>query len=216
MSGLRAQNKADKEARIREAAWALFAERGFEGATVREIAQRAGVAQGTVFVYAKDKEDLLAMLFADRLGAVVNNAFQTLPPDAELLDALLHIFSCFMRFYEQDTRLARSLVRGVLFLEGPAAERMHQLNLPFLFQMAGLFEAAQARGLARPELLPLVAAANAFAAYFMALASWLNGLSPDRAAAEGQLRLALEHQLLGVLLPSPETVALNPTQGSAS
>ena len=80
MSGLRAKNKADKEARILEAAWALFAEQGYEAATVREIAQRAGVAQGTVFVYAKDKADLLAMLFADRLSAVVESAFATLPP----------------------------------------------------------------------------------------------------------------------------------------
>jgi AcrR family transcriptional regulator len=215
MSGLRAQNKADKEARIREAAWALFAERGYEAATVREIAQRAGVAQGTVFVYAKDKEDLLAMLFADRLGAVVESAFATLPAGATLLDALTHVFSSFMRFYAQDTRLARSVVRGVLFLEGPAAERMERLNRPFLGRVAGLFGTAQAQGLARPELVPFVAAVNAFAAYFMVLASWLNGLLPDLATAEAQLRLALEHQLLGVLLPTPSTVELSTQQGAA-
>ena len=215
MSGLRAKNKADKEARIREAAWALFAEQGYEAATVREIAQRAGVAQGTVFVYAKDKADLLAMLFADRLSAVVESAFATLPAGASLLDALVHVFSSFMRFYAQDTRLARSVVRGVLFLEGPAAERMERLNRPFLGRVAGLFVAAQAQGLARAELVPFVAALNAFAAYFMALAAWLNGLLPDLAAAEAQLRLALEHQLLGVLLPSSSTIEL-PTQQGAS
>jgi TetR/AcrR family transcriptional regulator, cholesterol catabolism regulator len=215
MSGLRAQNKADKEARIREAAWALFAERGFEAATVREIAQRAGVAQGTVFVYAKDKEDLLAMLFADRLGAVVERAFATLPADAPLLHALVHVFSCFMRFYAEDVRLARSVVRGVLFLEGPAAERMERLNRPFIARVAALFEAAQAQGLTRAGLSPLIAAMNAFAAYFMVLASWLNGLTPSLAAAEAQLHLALEHQLLGVLTPIPPQPELPTQQGAA-
>ena len=40
MSGLRAQNKADKTLRIREAAWSLFVEQGYEAATVRGIAKR--------------------------------------------------------------------------------------------------------------------------------------------------------------------------------
>jgi AcrR family transcriptional regulator len=215
MSGLRAQNKADKEARILEAAWALFVERGYDATTVREIAQRAGVAQGTVFVYAQDKQDLLATLFAARLGAVVESAFATLPQGVSLLDALMHVFTSFMRFYAQDTRLARSVVRGVLFLEGPAAERMERLNRPFLGQVAGLFAQAQAQGLARAELVPFVAALNAFAAYFMALAAWLNGLLPSLPAAEAQLRLALEHQLLGVLLPSASTIELPTQQGAA-
>jgi hypothetical protein len=132
-----------------------------------------------------------------------------------LLDALMHVFTSFMRFYAQDTRLARSVVRGVLFLEGPAAERMERLNRPFLGQVAGLFAQAQAQGLARAELVPFVAALNAFAAYFMALAAWLNGLLPSLPAAEAQLRLALEHQLLGVLLPSASTIELPTQQGAA-
>ena len=57
--GLRARNKLDKLRRIKEAAQSLFIAKGFDDTTMREIAVRAGVGLGTIFLYAKDKRDLL-------------------------------------------------------------------------------------------------------------------------------------------------------------
>src|SRR5436189_90910 len=52
----------DAAGRLREAAMALYAERGFEGTTVAEIADRAGVTARTFFRYFADKREVL---FAD-------------------------------------------------------------------------------------------------------------------------------------------------------
>jgi len=69
-AGLRERGKLDKRRRIMEAAREVFIEHGYEQATTREIAARAGVSVGTVFVYAKDKRDLLLLIVNGELDAV--------------------------------------------------------------------------------------------------------------------------------------------------
>jgi len=53
----------DKRARILEAAVWVFARKGYFGARVSEIARRAGIADGTIYLYFRNKEDLLVSLF---------------------------------------------------------------------------------------------------------------------------------------------------------
>ena len=58
--------KSEKRGRITEAAIAVFAERGFHAARVSDIARRAGVADGTIYLYFKNKEDLLLSIFEEQ------------------------------------------------------------------------------------------------------------------------------------------------------
>lgn len=57
----------NKRARILEAAEKVFAERGFFHARVSEIAREAGVADGTIYLYFKNKDDLLISVFESRM-----------------------------------------------------------------------------------------------------------------------------------------------------
>jgi AcrR family transcriptional regulator len=57
-AGLRERKKAQRRQRIADTARRLFAERGFEGVTVAEVAREANVSEGTVFNYFPTKEDL--------------------------------------------------------------------------------------------------------------------------------------------------------------
>src|SRR5688572_26853294 len=45
--------------KVLEAAEKIFSEKGFHGSTTKEIAEEAGVAEGTIFKYFKTKKDLL-------------------------------------------------------------------------------------------------------------------------------------------------------------
>src|SRR5437660_12011340 len=59
-----------KRERILDAAVRVFAEKGFFGAKVSEIAREAGVADGTIYLYFKSKDDLLISLFEDRMERI--------------------------------------------------------------------------------------------------------------------------------------------------
>jgi TetR/AcrR family transcriptional regulator, fatty acid metabolism regulator protein len=53
----------DKRQRILQAAAKVFARKGYHGARVSEIARRADVADGTIYLYFRNKEDILVSLF---------------------------------------------------------------------------------------------------------------------------------------------------------
>ena len=60
----------DKRERILAAAERVFARRGFFASRVSEIAKDAGVADGTIYLYFKSKDDLLISLFENRIKQV--------------------------------------------------------------------------------------------------------------------------------------------------
>jgi len=53
----------DKRQRILQAAVKVFARKGYHGARVSEIAQKARVADGTIYLYFRNKEDIIVSLF---------------------------------------------------------------------------------------------------------------------------------------------------------
>jgi TetR/AcrR family fatty acid metabolism transcriptional regulator len=63
-------DRVAKRDRILEAAEGVFAERGFYAAKVADIAKAAGVADGTIYLYFKNKDDLLVSLFEARMEVV--------------------------------------------------------------------------------------------------------------------------------------------------
>lgn len=72
------RRKADRPAEIVEAALAVFAEKGFAAAKLDEIAARAGVSKGALYLYFETKEDLFR--------AVVE---QAIAPNLEMMRAMI-------------------------------------------------------------------------------------------------------------------------------
>lgn len=56
------------------AAMAVFAERGYQGATLDEIARRAGVAKGTAYIYFTDKSELFFAVFEKWTGEAMGSS----------------------------------------------------------------------------------------------------------------------------------------------
>ena len=60
-------SRPDKRALITDAAIAVFAEKGYRSARVADVAKIAGVADGTIYLYFKNKEDLLLSVFEEKM-----------------------------------------------------------------------------------------------------------------------------------------------------
>src|SRR5260370_16306139 len=68
-----AETKADTRQRILEAARQLFAASGYQASTTRDIANAAGIANGTLFNYFPNKEAILASLVAEVAAGIHTN-----------------------------------------------------------------------------------------------------------------------------------------------
>src|SRR5581483_4992689 len=136
----------DKRERLRAAAWHLFSTVGYEATTTRAIAERAGVASGTLFLYARDKQDLLFLVFEERLRAAVDDAFRTLPHGVSLTAQLLHIFRRMFEMYGENGQVSRQFVKELPGAEGPNADRVNALTVTFFQKVGSLVERAQERG----------------------------------------------------------------------
>lgn len=196
----RGEKKQDKRERIRQAAWELFNEVGYEEATTRAVAERAGVASGTLFLYASDKRDLLFLVMHDRLAEAVEDGFDTLPDKAPLLDRWMHLFRRIFAMYAEHPELSAAFVRLLPGAEGANVARVNALTFAFLHRLAGLVHEAQQRGEVAADVLPLQAASNVFSLYFGSLLAWLSGMLPLDLALSQHLLPALALQIRGLRL----------------
>jgi AcrR family transcriptional regulator len=71
--GRRDRGKQDKRARIMAAARELFASRGVDGVTTQQIADRADVAIGTLYLYTATKAELLIMVQNEKFAAAIDD-----------------------------------------------------------------------------------------------------------------------------------------------
>lgn len=100
---------SDKGQRILNAAETVFADCGFYNAKVSDIAKEAGVADGTIYLYFKSKDDLLISLFEARMTTVcdaMHAAVSKVSPAAEKLQTF--IFTHF-KMVNEHPRLAEVL-----------------------------------------------------------------------------------------------------------
>jgi AcrR family transcriptional regulator len=150
--GLRERNKLQKRRRIYQVARRLFEKQGYDSTTMRQIARAADVGEGTVFLYAKDKRELLFRIFKDDLIALFEEAFQDVPPKAAFLEQLLAFTTPVLQFLLPHGALARIMVRENFNLTGHAADEFEDLRSSMNEKFGRILRDAQQRGEVRREL----------------------------------------------------------------
>jgi AcrR family transcriptional regulator len=111
------RRKEDRPAEITEAALAAFAEKGYAATRVDEVARRAGVSKGLLYLYFKTKEDLfkavIRSFLSPRIDALISNIEQT---DLSATEFIRGPFLTFAKSLPASP--ARILVR-LMIAEGP-------------------------------------------------------------------------------------------------
>jgi TetR/AcrR family fatty acid metabolism transcriptional regulator len=100
----------EKRARILDAAVKVFAERGFHSATVAEIARGAGVADGTIYLYFKGKDDLLLRLFDEKMTELVAEVKEALSTERNAPGKLRRFIQLHLALVERNPELASVLI----------------------------------------------------------------------------------------------------------
>jgi AcrR family transcriptional regulator len=195
--GLRERNKREKLARIRAAARSLFAKRGFEATTAREIAEKAGIGTGTLFLYVRDKRELLFLTFEEDARRIFAEGSAAAAKERDVVAQLMALFGRFIAYYARDPSHSKALLQELFFREHDS-ERMGRLTLEFGAHVAELVAKAQARGALRADVPPMLAANALFAHYAYWVQGWLGAGIVSREGVEDGLRRALELQLDGL------------------
>jgi AcrR family transcriptional regulator len=121
-TGLRERKKVQTREQITEAAIRLFAERGFDGTTVDDIANAADVSRRTFFRYFARKEDVV-LAWKQEAAQDLRDALAARPPDEAPLEAVQGAIATLADGYGARRELTLGLLR--LFerpLELPHAE----------------------------------------------------------------------------------------------
>ena len=79
----------DKRVRITDAAVAVFAQKGYHAARVSDVAKEAGVADGTIYLYFRNKEDLLLSIFEEKMEMLNSMAHGDTQAQLSLLTSMV-------------------------------------------------------------------------------------------------------------------------------
>lgn len=146
MPGKRRQIQKEETRRLLlDTAYDLFQEKGYDKATIRELAARAQVAQGTIFKHFPDKQSLVAAAFENDLQAIVEDAFLHLPP-SDIKRQLVYMARRLYQFYQPRPALFRVLIGQAFLLMGEGENTIARLLDDFFLRIAGVFQSALERG----------------------------------------------------------------------
>jgi AcrR family transcriptional regulator len=90
------------ETTIAQAAKAVFAERGYQGATLEEIAQRAGMSKATIYIYYKNKDDLFLQVVEELVNTAMAITAEEAATSKPPIDKLYAMVRNKMEFYERE------------------------------------------------------------------------------------------------------------------
>ncbi|WP_407269142.1 TetR/AcrR family transcriptional regulator [Radiobacillus sp. PE A8.2] len=91
---------------IIDAAVDVIAENGYHASQVSKIAKHAGVADGTIYLYFKNKEDILVSMFREKMGQFIEKIEQEIAEQTDANGKLLALIRAHFTQLSQDHALA--------------------------------------------------------------------------------------------------------------
>ena len=162
-----------KHAKIIAAAIKVFAEKGFHNAHVSEIAREAKVADGTIYLYFKNKDDILISLFEQELCKIVENIRNDLEKETDPLEKIRRLVVNHLSTVANEKQLMEVL--GVEVRQSAKFMKKY-VNKPFMEYLdliRSIITEGQEKGLIRQDLSPGVMKRALFGALDEMVRYWL-------------------------------------------
>lgn len=186
----RAERKREETRReIIDAAFDCFAERGYHGTGIADIASRLGMGHGTFYRYFQNKRDIVDHVIDDLVGRIVESLGTENAPDAadtlaEYRDQVDRIADSLTTIFYADPRIPRFLLSGVTGVDTELNQRIFGVLDAATMLTVGYLTHGVERGYLRADL---DVANTARAINGLIVASLLFGLQAvEQGAPEGQ------------------------------
>lgn len=141
---------------IIEAAIKVIADNGYHGSQVSKIAREAGVAEGTIYLYFENKEDILISIFREKLGELISIApkkLNNIENSFEILASLIHLhFSTF----QNNRKLAHVLQIELRQSDKSIRKGIAEVIREYYRLIEDLVRVGVEKGYFRPELDPKI------------------------------------------------------------
>ncbi|MBI3649998.1 MAG: TetR/AcrR family transcriptional regulator [Acidobacteria bacterium] len=158
---------------ILRAAIKVFAKGGFFYSKVADVAREAGVADGTVYLYFKNKDDILVSIFNHVTEQALTQARTVLAELDDPAEKLRRLVEGHLEMYARDRDLAIvfqvELRSSIKFMEQFSATKVTE----YLDLIGGVIEEGQRRGLFRKELKTRIVAKILFGALDEMVTNWV-------------------------------------------
>jgi len=156
-----------REEEILAAAARIFREKGYHGASVRDIAESVGLLKGSLYHYIRSKEDLLARLFDGALEQTVGELETIASGDAAPRTKLHEMVAAYVKAVTANLDAVGLYLREWRALPGPELARLRARRRA----MRALFEDVIADGTRRREFAAADAKISALA--ILGMCNWL-------------------------------------------
>lgn len=165
----REASKNETRKLILKAARKLFARRGMEECTLRDIARKAGVSPASVVVHFRSK----TALFEEAVNSDIKNALSglmaSMPDDRGLLDRMMHLSKGLLTLYDKNRDLYRALIRYTIFEPASETPNITTESEQYLRSLSMMIEEEKARGTIKPDVDSSVAALSISSLYIGAI-----------------------------------------------
>lgn len=142
------------ETTIAQAAKEVFAERGYQRATLEEIAQRAGMSKATIYLYYRNKDDLFLHVVEELVNTVMAATAQEAATAKPPLEKLYGMIRGKVEFYEREREFFRIYLNEKQGLEvapkDPHKKALREMYLQDVQTLAGVVQEGIDAGMLRP------------------------------------------------------------------
>jgi TetR/AcrR family transcriptional regulator, fatty acid metabolism regulator protein len=180
-----AERGSDKRERILSAAERIFARHGFFAAKVSDVAKEAGVADGTIYLYFKSKDDLLISLFERRMQQVNDTLRTAIAPLASPREQLRAFITAYLQLVHDEPSAAEVLTIELRQSSKFMKEYENPQFADFLRLLGGIIASAQDKGELDSEIPSHVAARMIFGMLDELALAWVLAKQPFAGTAGG-------------------------------
>lgn len=135
-----------------EAAISVFAKQGFYQSTISQVAKEAGVADGTIYLYFKSKDDILIQFFSEKTKQVFERFREEVDKASSAVDKLGNLIRIHLEEFQRDRNMATVYQIETHQNYRIAENQIKEMSKMYLDIVSEIVEQGQAEGSIRRDL----------------------------------------------------------------